>query len=218
MHFARYFAVYVLVNLSLNTAVCAPKITLTSTSINPATPLYNGYPRLSDQYGCLVDEDVGISPQLSWTNFPKNTKYFALLVYDPDVSHGIFYHWGLYNIPKSMTALAEDSGNIQTGGIKQTRNDFSTKRYEGPCPPARRIHRYYFKVFALKGKLSLPSRTTSKQLKTALAGRFKKQVLATGTLIAVYPDPDGEGYCLNAGRTWSCHSEGDQPLTCYCKE
>lgn len=84
-----------------------------------------------------------ISPSLSWSDFPPNTKSFAIAVTDPDAPGGTWIHWLVYNIPLNKTSIA--AGEVP--GIEVT-NDFNQKNYGGPCPPSG-THRYYFTVYAL---------------------------------------------------------------------
>ena len=84
-----------------------------------------------------------ISPSLSWSGFPEETKSFAIVVKDPDAPMGTWIHWLVYNIPKNKTSIKQ--GEIP--GI-EVANDFKKEHYGGPCPPSG-THRYYFIVYAL---------------------------------------------------------------------
>jgi Raf kinase inhibitor-like YbhB/YbcL family protein len=84
-----------------------------------------------------------ISPALIWSEFPAETKSFAIAVTDPDAPAGTWVHWLVYNIPGTKTSIAE--GEIP--GI-EVNNDFGKKNYGGPCPPSG-THRYYFTIYAL---------------------------------------------------------------------
>ena len=48
-----------------------------------------------------------ISPELHWTNFPKKTQSFAIIVDDPDAPVKTWIHWIIYNISKTTTSLNE---------------------------------------------------------------------------------------------------------------
>src|SRR5580658_6916693 len=47
---------------------------------------------------CSIDGSPGgnTSPELSWTNAPRATQTFAVVLYDTTAA---FTHWGIYNIP-----------------------------------------------------------------------------------------------------------------------
>ena len=53
-------------------------------------------------------EGANISPQLHWSDAPKNVKSFAIIVDDPDAPSGDFVHWVIYNIPGNLSELPED--------------------------------------------------------------------------------------------------------------
>ena len=91
-----------------------------------------------------------LSPQLSWSGEPDNTKSFALICDDPDAPMGTWVHWVIYNIPLGTKELQENVPKDKTldNGAKQGKNDFGKTGYDGPCPPGG-THRYFFKIYAL---------------------------------------------------------------------
>lgn len=103
-------------------------------------------------FGCTGSN---ISPALTWSGAPAATKSFAVTIYDPDAPTGSgWWHWVVYNIPAGTTSLAKDAGNASKGlmpqGAIQSRTDFGSGGYGGPCPPpGAKPHRYQITVFAV---------------------------------------------------------------------
>ena len=124
---------------------------LSSPSIKPGSTLTEA--QVFKGFGC---EGKNISPALKWSGAPKDTKCFALTVYDPDAPTGSgCWHWVVYNIPASATELPEGAGaadgKAMPAGAVQGRTDFGTAGFGGACPPpGDKPHRYIFTVHALK--------------------------------------------------------------------
>lgn len=109
-------------------------------------------------FGC---KGGNLSPALQWRNVPAGAKSLALQVYDPDAPTGSgFWHWAIYNIPPTTTALAQGAGNDAArlpGGAYGGNTDFMDTgatgvngNYGGPCPPqGDKPHRYIFTLYAL---------------------------------------------------------------------
>jgi hypothetical protein len=132
------------------------------------------------RYTC---DDLDISPSLKWSAIPNGTKTISLICDDPDAPMGTWVHWVIFNIPSSITELAENIPPQKTlaNGAKQGINDFGKIGYGGPCPP-RGIHRYYFKLYALDVEVDLEGGATKDELLKAMEGH----ILAKAQLMGKY--------------------------------
>lgn len=132
------------------TAAQAQTMTLASPDIKDGGTIANQ--QVFKGFGCTGDN---ISPALSWSGAPANTKSFAVSIYDPDAPTGSgWWHWVVYNIPAGTTSLPKDAGDPSKGlmpkGAVQSRTDFGSTGYGGPCPPpGDKPHHYRITVFAL---------------------------------------------------------------------
>lgn len=127
-----------------------PTFEVTSTDVEPGGVLSNA--QVSGIFGAGGED---ISPQLSWSGFPAETKSFAVTVYDPDAPTAAgFWHWAVLDIPATTTELAADAGDgtgaaLPAGAIT-LRNDGGQARYIGAAPPAGHgPHHYWIVVHAV---------------------------------------------------------------------
>jgi len=136
--------------------------------------------RIPSKYSC---EGQDISPPLAWGEPPAATQSFALVVDDPDAPGGVFTHWVLFNIPSDSRELPEGvptQARLASGTL-QGKNDFGRIGYAGPCPPAGRLHRYQFTLYALDQPLDLKAGASRKQVLDAMQGHILAQGQLTGT-------------------------------------
>ena len=132
-------------------------------------------------------EGSDTSPTLSWTDVPQRTKSFALIVDDPDAPPGTWVHWVLFDIPGDARGMEEGSAktaqlpNGAKNGASWGVDSFSRMGYSGPCPPAGKPHRYFFKLFALDVKLGLPPKSTVAQVEKAMSGHVLGKAELMGT-------------------------------------
>ncbi|MEO8119591.1 MAG: YbhB/YbcL family Raf kinase inhibitor-like protein [Rhodoferax sp.] len=126
-------------------------------SMIPASFEFNGF-------GCAGENQ---SPALKWSGAPKDTKAFAVTMYDPDAPTGSgWWHWMVINIPAEVNELAPNAGAVGGANLPQgarpARIDFGVAAWGGVCPPqGDKPHRYIFTVYALKDKLDVPADATA---------------------------------------------------------
>jgi Raf kinase inhibitor-like YbhB/YbcL family protein len=128
-----------------------PSFRVSSTDVADGAPMPAR--NASAVFGVEGGEDV--SPQLTWSGFPPETKSFAVTVFDPDAPTASgFWHWAVFNLPASVTELvsgagANDGGDLPEGAV-QLRNDAGIAGYVGAGPPpGHGPHRYFVVVHAL---------------------------------------------------------------------
>jgi hypothetical protein len=136
------------------------------------SPAFENNASIPKKYTCDGDD---INPPLKLEGLPDETKSIVLIVDDPDAPMGTWDHWIVWNIPP-MDEIAE---NVVPG--VEGMNDFQRQSYGGPCPPSG-IHRYFFKVYALKEKLDLDTNSKKSNVEKAMIGK----IVAKGELIGLY--------------------------------
>ncbi|MEX2425612.1 MAG: YbhB/YbcL family Raf kinase inhibitor-like protein [Thermomicrobiaceae bacterium] len=128
-------------------------------------------------------EGEDVSPAISWTGAPGETRSFAVISHDPDAplvkpgTYG-FTHWVLYNLPASTTSLEEGASDGTAGPI-----DSGKSGYGGPMPPeGHGRHHYYFWVLALDCDPDLEPGMTLEQL----LNKIEPNVIAMNRVIGTY--------------------------------
>ena len=140
-----------------------------------------------EQQGSIPDKHTGegadVSPPLAWSNVPDGTESFAVICHDPDaplVTPGAygFVHWVLYNIPGSVTQLAEGDESYTSGA-----NNFGRNGYGGPMPPeGHGIHHYFFWILALDNKTDLAPGLSMEEL----LRQIEPNVIGMNRLVGTY--------------------------------
>jgi len=139
-------------------------------------------------FGCTGNN---ISPALSWSGAPAATKSLALTVYDPDAPTGSgWWHWVIFNLPASTTSLPKNTGSVKAKlapkGAIQSRTDFGSDGYGGPCPPSGdKPHHYIFTVYAVDVD-KLPDAKDHSASAALVGFDLNFHTLAKATLTALY--------------------------------
>lgn len=160
-----------------------PSFTVTSADVTDGASLAND--QVSGVFGAGGKD---VSPQLSWSGFPAETKSFAVTVYDPDAPTASgFWHWAVADIPASVTELpagAGSEGGTLPAGAVMLRNDGGFAGYVGAAPPAGHgPHRYFIVVHAVDVEsLGVPPEASP----AFLGFNLFSHTLARATLVGTY--------------------------------
>ena len=154
-------------------------------SINVASAAFADRQPIPRKY---TGDGPNVSPPLSWSNLPRETKELALVVDDPDAPRAEpWVHWVIYKLPAAMGSLPEhvphDAKLASPAGALQGKNTWGSMGYRGPEPPkGHGTHHYHFKLYALDEPLHVQSGLDKTALLKAMAGH----VLAEGELVGTY--------------------------------
>ncbi len=149
----------------------------TNTMLTLRTNAFQNNMVMPTLYTC---DGKNIPPELSWHNAPKNTATYAIVMSDPDAPETTFYHWILFNIPKSITELSENA--VTPAGATIGKNNFNKNDYSGPCPPKGNLHHYIFTLYALDSKLSIANDASPQDVLNAM----KNHVISQTELVGMY--------------------------------
>jgi len=171
----KVFAKFIAIGFFAPVALCAPKqetpfdkmanvpsFIVTSTDLKDGQLL--GQAQMSAMFGAGGQDK---SPELTWSGFPKETKSFAITVFDPDAPTGSgFWHWAVFNIPATITSLPSGAGALNSSMLPkeavQLPNDAGIAQFIGAAPPiGHGIHRYFIAVYAVDvAMLEIPKTAT----------------------------------------------------------
>jgi Raf kinase inhibitor-like YbhB/YbcL family protein len=153
-----------------------------------ASPAFKDQEYIPQEFTCSGEN---ANPPLFISDYPEQTKSFALIVEDPDAPNGTWIHWVMWNIP--TVSLQQNTDEkivtvIQRGiipqGAMQGATSFGKTEYGGPCPPPGKPHHYIFRVYAL----DVPALTTFSASTTAqqLEAGIQDHVLEKAELVGLY--------------------------------
>jgi Raf kinase inhibitor-like YbhB/YbcL family protein len=137
-----------------------------------------------------TEEDV--SPPLSWSPIPDDTRSVAIIVEDPDAEgFSPRVHWVIYNIAPSVKTLPEnrphDEKLREPFEARQGKNSNGKIGYLHPDPQrGDKPHHYYFQVYALDRVIPAKDEALSRD---DLLKLMDGHVLAKGVLVGTYQHP-----------------------------
>lgn len=124
---------------------------------------------IADKYG--KRGDMSLSFPLEFSNYPNNTKSFAVIVEDFDaiqVCGHDFVHWLVANLEKPYL---EENASLNDHHFIEGKNDFNRNSYGGMAPPDR-PHYYDITVYALDSLLDIENGFSYQELKDKIANHI----------------------------------------------
>jgi len=140
------------------------------------------------KFVCTKYGGESLSPELSWSGLPAETKSLALTMFDPDAGKAGFWHWLAADIPTSIQGFEEGAGGAGKlpPGSTALPNGAGHANYDGPCPPAGPAHHYQITLYAMPDeKSAIPAGAKAPDMGAWLA----EHALATARLTPVFAQP-----------------------------
>ncbi len=150
-----------------------PKPVVSSSNMKLLSSAFENQGKIPVKYTCDGED---ISPPLSISNVPADTKSLVLIVDDPDAPLGNWVHWLLWNINPGTLEIKEAEA---PAGSVQGLNSFDKNGYGGPCPPLG-THHYQFKLYAIDKILSIDKNSKKNVLEAEMQGHILDQTILVG--------------------------------------
>jgi len=144
--------------------------------------LVDGSP-VPNKFTCAAGAEA-VSPALQWTNPPRGTVSFVLIVHDmeprPQKKLDDILHWMVWNIPPNATkypqGVPSNTADLPDGSHQTNGNpgQGGITGYRPPCPPQNvpQPHHYAFDLFALDAKADVPETATRADVMKAMDGHI----------------------------------------------
>ena len=152
-----------------------------------SSPSFNNNTKIPPKFTC---DGGNINPELQIQNVPPEAKSLALIMDDPDAVGGkTFTHWLVWNIDPKTENIKQESvptgvkENLSFPSAEEGWNDTDKVGYLGPCPPDKKPHRYFFKLYALDFVIG-PTEALPK--KEGLEEMMKNHIVEKAELIGIY--------------------------------
>jgi phosphatidylethanolamine-binding protein (PEBP) family uncharacterized protein len=140
----KYFLFPMLLAGNLLFTSCKKDTTTTTTgNFTASSTAFTSNGTLPKLYTC---DSLGISPNLSWVNAPAGTNSFAITMHHIPPSPPNHVYLLLYNIPSSVTSIADAVTSVGLFGINTVNGKTS---YTPPCSQGPGAKLYTFTVYAL---------------------------------------------------------------------
>ncbi|PTY06235.1 YbhB/YbcL family Raf kinase inhibitor-like protein [Opitutaceae bacterium EW11] len=142
-----------------------------------SSPAFQHGEPIPEKYSRAGDDRT---PPLEFEGAPPEARSLVLVMDDPDTSHGTFTHWIVFNIDPATRGFRENDAPEE---VRFGCNDWGEADYGGPRPPNGE-HRYFFRLYALDCRLTLPNGASRRELEQAMEGHVVANAETMGTFAA----------------------------------
>jgi Raf kinase inhibitor-like YbhB/YbcL family protein len=149
-------------------------------------------PRISNGGTIPVDytcDGNNVSPLLKWSDPPRGTQSFVIIVDDPDAAHVVghtFAHFAVINIDRSLRQLKRNQDFYEILPAMAMTNDSHHIGWTGPCPPrSDPAHSYRFIIYAVNVPI-IPLKSDVKLTAEFFERYFGKFILDKSSFIGKY--------------------------------
>jgi Raf kinase inhibitor-like YbhB/YbcL family protein len=126
---------------------------------------------IPDMFTCRGED---VSPAIGWAAVPEGTVEVAITMTDPDA--GNFVHWVVAGLDPAVGQVAQNG--VPEDAV-QSRNDFGTPGYRGPCPPDS-THTYLVTLYALDAASGVTDGSDPRAAISLLEQHALESVVAAG--------------------------------------
>lgn len=154
------------------------------------SPAFDEGEVMPDRFG-FANENA--SPPLEVSGIPEGTDSLVLIMDDPEaepVAGHVWDHWIVFDINPDTTEIPKN-WDAEADGATEGYNDYVQQGWGGPSPPEGE-HDYYFKIFALEGKIDAPAPIRKARIGSTIA--MECEILAQDQLVARYDAEQGTAF------------------------
>lgn len=135
-------------------------------------------------HACAAKGGENTSIPLAWSGASEAVSSYAVVM-DDEVApcrkgDGACRHWGVYNLPKTVSSLEPNHPMASITGVALGRSYSGREGYDGMCPPGP--HVYTISVYALKGGMPL-LQTGVALTRSQFESQYQAYILDKGSLV-----------------------------------
>jgi phosphatidylethanolamine-binding protein (PEBP) family uncharacterized protein len=156
--------------------------TIVPSTLTAESTAFTNNGTLPTKYTC---DGASVSPPIAWKDAPAGTKSFAVIMHHIPPTGDNHVYMLVYNIPSSISSLAEKSANVGLYGVNTVNGK---TEYSPPCSQGPGAKLYVMTVYALSAEPVLGG-VQSKVTRDILLAAISKTTLGTAVMNVNYTRP-----------------------------